>query len=208
MQFHPLAYIVKLNIESKETIFLLRVFRSWHNTPLDFKGECFPNIHHLTPCNTIYWQALVSMADLIAKVAGKNSNRQDVPHSSHLRSHDARGHHELEPSPLRFSKPTQIKSYDNSPSSSNLELNEIHRDPEIISQGPFEVNMKTEVLVQTERRSSAASMKDGSEGSNTTTPAEDYARPWKVEEKGPEPEDGSKRTEVAKGMGVSTRVFV
>ncbi|KAH6663790.1 hypothetical protein B0J14DRAFT_523637, partial [Halenospora varia] len=124
MQFHPFAYIVKLNIE-------------------------------------------MSMADLIAKVSCTSTNWKD-PGLSRTQdtSHFTSGHYDTQPEFNRRPKPSNLKSYNSSSISSDVQLDDILyvRESAPSRATGLEVNMSSEVRIHVERRKSlGASTKEGSE---------------------------------------------
>lgn len=127
------------------------------------------------------------MADLIAKVSKMDSNRKDTTHSSHLRSQDpqyfAGGNNKVLTTAYHVPEPAKATQDGESAASSTLELDEIVYRSQHPRHGNFDINVKSEVQVQIEERSSVGgSTKEGSFVGNGVSLAEDDTKPLRAED--------------------------
>ncbi len=159
MQFHPLAYIVKLNIESMKQCLIC-------------KSSGMKN-----------WQTTVSMADLIAKVSSMDNNRADSSRLSHLRSQNPPKleHVHNQTFTKAYYSPEFIKDSLSAPSSSSsctVELDEVDRVSEHPWHGNYEIQVKKEVQIEIEEIiNDTGGSKEGSILGNVITLMEDDTKP-------------------------------
>jgi hypothetical protein len=189
MQFHPFAYIVKLNIESKKHLFPLPTLVP---TPSDlippFKREKLTKVTNFaTLLPTLSESGLptsspVSMADLIAKVSRSNTSCIDSSGVySHAISQLASGHHDAK---LTFPSPAKVATkHPYNTCNSDVELNDIMYGKEFAPGAGFEMDLKRDVQVQVESvDSSDTSVKEGDgdgEREISIAPTEEDMRPLK-----------------------------
>jgi hypothetical protein len=167
MQFHPLAYMVKLNIESRKHYFSyysIVYSKSCLNYPINlYTSQVL--VYLLAFGTRSIDRILVSMADLIAKVSRTNTSWKD-PSLSHSQntSHIKSGHHDTQSKVNRLSKPSNLKSHNLSSSSSEIQLDDFSDIGEAPSRAiGLEANTSNHPQVRIRRRSLGASVKEGSE---------------------------------------------
>ncbi|TVY82664.1 hypothetical protein LSUE1_G002017, partial [Lachnellula suecica] len=172
MQFHPLAYIVKLNIEMTMADLIAKVCRSNHN--------------------------LSDIPAILSNESGKSSQLNSM--SSISRWHSAKSQQKL----------VQEEHWADMPSS-EVELYDIPRKP---YAGEIAVNMKREVHVTIERRTSVNTVDEKRGGENRRTGTgrvEDDMKPLPLKAENQERDEReierAKRTGVERGMGVHTKVW-
>lgn len=154
----------------------------------------------------------MSMADLIAKVSRASTTWKD-PSVSRAQDtlHFVSGNHDTQPEFNSRTKPSNLKSYNTSSTSSDVQLDDIiyGKEPAPPRATGLEVKMSSEVRIHVERRNSlGTSTKEGSESDlgNVLSPMEEDTEPLKEEDKRERRETGQ-RSGVEKGHGVYTTVW-